>query len=419
MKKITFIILGTIVSFIISFQRTTPTVLYDELADYVKQDDTKMGIYGSMYYFASFISFFIIGFFGSKLHLSYILSILLVIGGLGSLILSFSKSFLTLCASRFIIGFGLGPTVMVISFIYRLDHDPRTAFLSQNFLFLFDMIGAIFTVGPFSSIIVLHGWRTALEIFAAITIILSIIFFFLAPKVSLLNANTSTQNLSEFDMSNRTSSVLTVFKNYIFSLLWYVFTISGTLNLSTMWCGPYLMNFYLFSGIEAGYVQIKLFIGAMIGSIFFAYTYDKVKNSPFLRKIVHMLSNIGLIIIAFSFMFLKSTSNYIIIIILLFILGFFGMGPVSIMFSIVSNSYSTQFHFLYSLSNGILYFITAILQLISSVTVNSISKNKIDIEPDAFKLNFWIPLIIENVLAFIFAFYINIIDGIYFAISDG
>lgn len=419
MRKTTFIILGSIVSFIISFQRTTPTVLYDELADYVNQDDTKMGIYGSMYYFGSFISFVLIGFFGTKLHLSYILSILFVIGGLGSLILSFTKSFLLLCISRFIIGLGLGPAVMVIVLIYRLSHDSRTAFISQNSLFLFDMLGALFTVGPFSSITVLHGWRAMLEIFAGITIILSVVFFFLAPKVSILDTITSNQNLSEFDMSSRTSSVMTVFKNYIFSLLWYVFTISGTLNLSTMWCGPFLMNFYLFSGIEAGYVQMTLFIGAMIGSLFFAFTYDKVKNSSLLRKIVHVISNIGLIITAISFMFLESSSNYIVIILLLFILGFFGIGPVSIMFSIVSNSYSSRFHFLYSLSNGILYLITAVLQLISSVTINSISKEKIDIEPKAFRLNFWIPLIIENIIAFISALYINLTDSVYYIISDG
>lgn len=419
MKKVIFIILGSIASFIVSFQRTTPTVLYDELASYVGQDDTKMGIYGSMYYFSSFISFLLIAFFGTKMRLSYILSISFGIGGLGSLILSFSKTFLALCISRFIIGFGLGPVMMVTISIYRLEYDSRTAFLSQNFLYLFDMLGALFTVGPFSSIIVLKGWRTTLEILSGLTIILSVIFFFLAPKVMLLNQNSSSINLSEFDMSNRTSSVYTVFKNYIFSLIWYVFTISGTLNLTTMWCGPYLMNFYLFSGIESGYVQMTLFIGGMIGSLFFCFIYDKMKNSSITRKITHMISNIALIIIAIIFMILKKSANYIVIIILLFMLGFFGMGPVSIMFSIVSKSYSTQFHFLYSLSNGILYLFTAVLQLISSVTINSVSKEKIDIDPNAFRFNFWFPLILENLIAFISAFFINLIDGIYFTISDG
>ena len=418
MKKSLFIILCSISAFIISFERTNPTILYDEMANYVDQDDSKMGIYGSMYYFASFASFLLIAFFGPKIRLSYLLSILLAIGALGSLILGFVKNFAGLCISRFIIGFGLGPTVMVVILILRLEHDEETAFLSQNILFLLDMFGALFTVGPYSSIIVSHGWVVTLEIFSGFLILLSIIFFFLAPNVSITYSKSTNSNLTDFDMSNRSSSGLGFFKNYIFSLLWYVFTLSGTLNLTTMWCGPYLTNFYLFTGVEAGYVMMTFFIGGMIGSLFYGFIFGRMKGSLFGRKIVHISSNVGLFIAGFIFMLLKSSTNFVGILILLFILGFFGIGPSSIMFSIISNSFSTQFHLLYGISNSMLYLMTGIFQLISSFTINHISKNKIDIEPKAFRFNFWIPLLVENIIAFACALFINITDGMYMALSE-
>lgn len=418
MRKGIFIVLCSIASFIISFERTTPTVLYDEMANIVDQDDTKMGIYGSMYYFASFISFLLIAFLGPKIRLSYLISILLAIGALGSLVLGFSHKFWTLCVSRFIIGFGLGPAVFVIILIFRLEHDTRTAFLSQNSLFLFDMLGSLFTVGPYSSIVISNGWIIPLEIFTGILILLSIVFFFIAPNVSITYSKGNISTLSEFDMSNRSSTGINVFKNYILALLWYVFTISGTLNLSTMWCGPYLTNFYLFTCIEAGYVMMTLFIGGMIGSLFYGFLFGKVKNSKWGRRIVQMTPNIGLIVVALASMFLKISADFVTVIILLFSLGFFGIGPSSIMFSIVSTAYSTKFHFLYGLSNSILYLVTGILQMISSITVNHISKEKIDIEPKAFRINFWIPMVIENVLAFICTFFITIVDGTYFALSE-
>ena len=151
MKKYIFIAICFIASFIISFQRTTPTVLYDELAAFVDQDDTKMGIYGSMFYFASFISFLLSSFLVSKFPLSYLLSIFLLIGGVGSIVLYFAKSFAVLCIARFIIGIGLSPAIVIMILIFRSEHDPLTAYISQNLLFLTDMFGALFTVGPFSS----------------------------------------------------------------------------------------------------------------------------------------------------------------------------------------------------------------------------------------------------------------------------
>lgn len=399
MRSFCFLILACLISFLVSIQRTHPTILYDEIATYTNTNDTLMGIYGSTYFFAAAVTFLLTNFLTSQKLTLYFLLICAAIATLGALLMFFFEHFAILCISRAMIGLGYGPINFLLSYICHAQKDSQKVVILQSLIFLFDIFGSMFTVGPFSSIILHIKWNLLLFIFGPLTFALVILLFIFRPEcsnqpfhlTSSTPSNILSVNLIDEDESANTAVTLCV-RPFWCPTLWFILTVSGTLNISCMWGNPYLINYFAFTHLEAGYIQVSLFLGVIFGAMFFNFLY-----SFSMKQLLFYISNVGLIIVSLSFMLISNSTHYAVIECLIFLLGFFGIGPSSLSFKVLSQQNASIFHL--AIANSLLCLLTGVLQILSSITINYLSHEKIDIEPKALKYNFWIPMIIENVLA--------------------
>lgn len=292
------------------FLAVSPSVMTQDLLSTFSLDAAGLGMLIAVFSLAS--TFFqipagaLLDKFGARLLLS--LSILL--SGLGVLIFAIADAPWMLGAGRLFMGIGSPFAFLGALFLATRWFSHERFALIAGLVQLGGALGCIIGGGPLAVLINHAGWRQGLFTIAWITIILSILFWLI-----LRDGEKKLTNIPEIDNAK-------LWDTFKLSQVWWTAAIGfvswvTVTGIASLWGVPYLMKVYHWNNEQAGYCNILFWLGLGLGSTFIGWFSDHIKS----RKLpIYLCFGVGFVASLF-FIGAEHVSAFIMMF-LLFLLGF-------------------------------------------------------------------------------------------------
>lgn len=411
--KTILVIVSCISSFLVWYHRVTPSILFDEISVEMSVKQTKVGYISAMFFIGYAIIQPLVPWVTSHISPSHFVGISTIISAIGCCLFAFSKSFSMSCLSRFIIGLGCGPVAETLNTILASWFDASTFTTLQGLLLVFGACGGIFAQGPLSSILDKSEWRLSFYIVAGISAVIGILHIIIRATTkdndnASLEATAPTdlivaQNLIAEDVDTESFSCATLSSKQFWGATIYLsFASAVFFNFCSAWAGPYLMQYYSYSNIESGYLQMTLLLGFIIGVFAFGFLLDLIWK----RRLVLIIANVIALILVLEFTFLKMDTSNVLVFTAMFFLGFATMGPVPVALSMLKDIDPTGV--ILSVANLSMNLVTALLQVVVSCVATLVHGEEArDMDFHEFQVGLWIPSAVCIGLSFIGLFLLD------------
>lgn len=305
------------------YLRVSPTVLIPELMTAFQAGAAAVGTISAFYYYSYSLMQVPAGFLTDKFGARMLLVFSSIICGVGCLIFAVSQSISMASFSRLLIGFGsaFGWVGIVYVITHWFEQKKWAALIGiANSI---GMLGAVIGEGPLALLIRVWGWREVLFFLGFFGFAIAFAMLILMrnqPKGVI--SQTGTQKANEHGFFK---SLWIVMKNYhswtigISSCGYYIIlpVFAG------LWAVPFLQVSNGFSKELAGFASSLIFLGFVIGGPLIGYLSDHLKN----RKMVLLIFMI-LTVICFLPIIYFAPLPRILLLILLFLTGFFASGQL-------------------------------------------------------------------------------------------
>jgi len=284
------------------FHRICPAVVALDLQRAFGLSGGFMGLLASAYFYSYAFIQFPAGVLSDTLGPRKAVSLFLVIGGIGSVILGLAPNVGTAVFGRVLVGLGAGmvftPTMKILSQWFRVhEFTPMT-----GILLTMGGVGALTGAAPMALLSGWLGWRASFGVVGLATLALAAAVWGLVrnrPKdmgwpspaeIDHVGAHPLPvpRRISLWDGVRRV-----VTEKRVWPVATWAFLVMGTFfGFGGLWAGPYLMDVYGMSRAEAGNVLNMLAVGIIFGSPFMSFLSETVLRS---RKKVLMLSSVCLV----------------------------------------------------------------------------------------------------------------------------
>lgn len=240
-----------ILDIIVFFQRACPTVVTKELSEAYHVEETRLGIFTSMFFIPFSILQLFAGLFSDVFEPSFIIGFSMIFSSVGAVICGLSHSLFEGCIGRIIVGAGCGliysPCTRII-----MNWFPLKIYSKMLGLFLFiSGLGNYLAQTPFTLLANAIGWRMCFISIAIISVflaVLTIIFVRGNPMVYGYPAvnKEMEKTVSNLSVKDRFGQLLnnfkTIFANSNFWLIAiFVFFANGSFyNLNGIWVALFL-----------------------------------------------------------------------------------------------------------------------------------------------------------------------------------
>lgn len=226
------------------FIQVSPAVMTNQLMAAFHIGAAGLGILGSIFFYAYAGMQIPAGMLLDRFKTRYLLTMAVLISGLGVLLLGLTHSFAVAGFSRLLVG--LGSAFSFVSAIYLVSQW----FSHKYFAFIAGCLGSIFGEVPLANAVNHFGWRHTLIVIAAVTFMLSILFWL------IIRDNTKGEVTK---LKEKSFSAWLIFK---VPSIWWI-AIVGFLcwvpvaSFGALWGVPYLMKVFHWSNtMAAAYCSI-------------------------------------------------------------------------------------------------------------------------------------------------------------------
>lgn len=282
-------IIASILLFFSFSQMTVFNSIGSELIEAFQINSTQLGQLSSLYLYGLVIFFFPSGYLFDKYPVRTVFLITSLLAIVGTVLFSLSNNFILAAIGRFLTGM-MHAAIFTGCLKLASRWLSSSLALATSIIITIGFLGGWVTQAPFFILMQYSNWRIAQMtlIFLAIT---AIFLFFLRVKreVSEQEINKKIDN----EIFDGVKKIVSLNQNWLCSL--YITLINfPALLLGALWGNVYLVNAHSITHIQASIVISIFYIGIIIGTPFFGWLSDKIRN----RKIIIRLGAFLLLIVS-------------------------------------------------------------------------------------------------------------------------
>lgn len=249
--------------------RILPNVMMHDLMNQFNISTTLFGQFSGIYYIGYALMHLPIAFLLDRYGTKIVMTISILLTVLGLLPIIFTNNWTLLLAGRVIIGIGSSAAILGILKIVRLAFDERMFTRMLSAAVVIGLVGGIYGNGPILYMSNLLGYKTVIEIFALIGIILAFITYILIPKEK---AYTKEHGIIE--------NIKAIFANYKVIILCCCggLMIGPLEGFSDAWGNAFLTQIYDLDATTTSKLLSLIFVGMLIGLPLLSYIADKTQS---------------------------------------------------------------------------------------------------------------------------------------------
>ncbi|MEO4053228.1 MFS transporter [Solibacillus sp. CAU 1738] len=318
-------------------QRTAPGLITDQLMKDFSVTASTIGLLTSIQFFVYTSLQIPMGILADRFGPNFFLIIGATLTGLGTIIYSLGTHEFVLFFARILTG--IGDATIWVNMVLILAQW----FHKKEFVRLIGLAGMTGSLGfllatvPFSSWILLLGWRAA---FFSAGLLLCLcgflLYFVLVKKTKHIFLNEPLVVTVEVQREKTSVLLRRIFSN---RQAWALFfchfgVVGGYVGFISSWAVPYGMNMYEMTRSDASQLIMIGLIGALIGAPLTSWISSRLETIKRPYIIVHITVLIGW----FSFLLFNGLPSFFLLVILFFIIGF-GYGASALTFAAVRQSF--------------------------------------------------------------------------------
>ncbi len=262
--------------------RVMPNIMLDDITQQFHIDAAVFGQFSGVYYIGYSLMHLPIGIMLDRFGPRKVMTVCILLTVVGLLPIIFAEHWVYPLVGRAMIGIGSSAAILgtfkIIRMTFKEQHFPRML----SFSVMIGLIGAVYGGGPVSYMCAHLGYKTVVEIFVVIGILLACITYFIVPDIKSTDHDSVLTNIK------------TVFTNKkVIMLCCFSGLMLGPLEgFSDVWGSGFLKQAYSLSPATANYLPSMIYIGMCFGSPILSLIAEKTGYY------------LGTIIVAGSVMFL-------------------------------------------------------------------------------------------------------------------
>lgn len=347
---------------LVFFHRVAPAVVAIDMMTDLKTGATLIGFLSSAYFYPYAVMQLPTGILSDSWGPRKTITLFFLIASIGSVMLGLSFSVFPAIFGRFLVGLGVSTLYVCALKILSQWYKGEEFATMTGFLIAIGGIGLLVSTIPLALLSNAIGWRIPFVLTGVITLILALlvwIFVRNSPKdldipAVLKNKSSSSHSIpllgmpdivknTRFDQK-RVSIIKSAIK--VLSLkyfwptsIWMFCTMAIYLAFGGLWGGPYLIQVYGMTKVEASRVLSMIAIGMIIGSPLMGLLSDRIIKR---RKIVVIVSSVILVIIMIFLYFRISSIPPIGLYLICLGIGLFSVGTVALGYALIKDLFPLE-----------------------------------------------------------------------------
>ncbi|MFZ5865047.1 MAG: MFS transporter [Thermodesulfobacteriota bacterium] len=316
------------------FHRVCPSVVGLDIQQALGLSGGLTGLMASAYFYSYAFIQFPAGLLSDSLGPRASVSIFLVVGGLGSILLGLAVNLEMAILGRVLVGLGAGmiftATMKILSHWFRLHEFSR-----MNAIFLIvGGLGTLTGAEPMAWLNAWLGWRVSFGIIGLITALLGALVWALVRNKPSEMGWPPVAEIDRFGVNSGPGGeaipLWAGVRQVVFSARtwpmagWAFLTMGSFFGFGGLWAGPYLMQVYGLSQAEAGGILNMLAVGIIVGAPIHSFISEKILHS---RKWVLFLCSCALAGVLTIFNLYPSDLSVATLYVLTFAFALFALAP--------------------------------------------------------------------------------------------
>jgi len=340
-RNLIFIIMG-ICYLLVFFHRVAPAVVAIDMMDDLKAGATLIGFLASGYFYPYAIMQLPTGILSDSWGPRKTISLFFLIAAVGSIFLGLSMNISLAIIGRILVGLGVSTLYVCALKILSQWYKGEEFATMTGFLIAMGGVGLLVSTVPLAILSNALGWRIPFILTGVLTLLLAIVVWIfvrncpqdLGMKSVCPNSSSKKENVSIH------KGALKILRHKYFwpASIWMFCTMSIYLSFGGLWGGPYLIQIYGMTKVEASRVLSMIAVGMIIGSPLMGLLSDLIKR----RKIVVITSSFILLFLM-SFLYYKVSSIPTIGLYLICLgIGLFSVGTVAIGYALIKDLFPIE-----------------------------------------------------------------------------
>jgi len=327
---------------LVFFHRVAPAVVAIDMMDDLKAGATLIGFLASGYFYPYAIMQLPTGILSDSWGPRKTISLFFLIAAVGSIFLGLSMNISLAIIGRILVGLGVSTLYVCALKILSQWYKGEEFATMTGFLIAMGGVGLLVSTVPLAILSNALGWRIPFILTGVLTLLLAIVVWIfvrncpqdLGMKSVCPNSSSKKENVSIY------KGALKILRHKYFwpASIWMFCTMSIYLSFGGLWGGPYLIQIYGMTKVEASRVLSMIAVGMIIGSPLMGLLSDLIKR----RKIVVITSSFILLFLM-SFLYYKVSSIPTIGLYLICLgIGLFSVGTVAIGYALIKDLFPIE-----------------------------------------------------------------------------
>jgi sugar phosphate permease len=297
-----FIFIAIAFTYVISyFHRAAPAVVGPIIAGELGLSPAELGAIGSAYFWAYALAALPSGLLADTWGARRTIAAFVLVAAVGGVVFALSGGVVSLVASRFLIGLGVGVVYVAAMRIFSDWYAPDELATLAGVLLAVGNVGAILSTSPLVTMIGAAGWRPTFLAVAVSTAVAAVACFLIVRNRPSEAAATPAPASAPAGSGAFVVAIRRVFgEPRLYVLGFLLFSFYGTfMGVGSLWAGPWLQAVHHLDKAGAGGVLLFFPVGMAIGCPLAGWLSDKVFRS---RKTVlvgggllHLLAYVPLV----------------------------------------------------------------------------------------------------------------------------
>lgn len=255
--------------------QVSPTVMVNELMSTFSLTGTALGNLGACYFYAYLLMQLPVGVLLDHYNPRNLIAVAILVCSLGAFIFSKATHLWVADLGRVLIGLGGAFSAVGTMKLIALWFPPKRFALVSGLMMTMAMLGAVGGEGPFSQLVLQHGWRQAMMISALLGLMLACAICLIVRTKPKQEENIPSSRLALSVMYRHVCSLLKDTQSWLLAL-YSGLAFAPVSAFAGFWGVPYLMiKTHLSRPMVAGQVSL-VFIGFAIGAPLAGWLSDRI-----------------------------------------------------------------------------------------------------------------------------------------------
>ena len=341
-RLLVFLIIG-LGYLLVFFHRVAPAVVALDMMSDLKAGAVLIGFLASGYFYPYAIMQLPTGILSDSWGPRKTITLFFFIAAVGSVILGLSINISSAIFGRVLVGLGASTLYVCALKILSQWYKGEEFATMTGFLIAIGGIGLLVSTIPLALLSNAVGWRMPFILTGAITLILALLVWFFvrnSPEELGMPAvvKNGPLNQKRVPLLKSIMKILSL-KYYWPASIWMFCTMAIYLAFGGLWGGPYLIQIYGMTKVEASRVLSMIAVGMILGSPLMGILSDRIIKR---RKIVVNVSSVLLLIIMAFLYFSVSSISTIGLYLICFGLGIFSVGVIAIGYALIKDLFPIE-----------------------------------------------------------------------------